>query len=736
MLRGVAKSSRPLATPGNNRKFVAMSTLLRGRSNSDLLSPSAYDDDVASPRSLSDQESDSEDDEFLRAKRSTLELARHDKTVLEEEEEMEKLLVRSSPADGIRRIFSPTVGPVRIGKRDRSRRRERKASIQGKPHQEGDLMFEMEEGFQDRSDDDSIDSLDLDEKEVDDWQSRRSTKSKCVRLTLIFSAITVLFFILLLGAYKVSSDTRTSKPATTLLSNGTALFGPTTIIVSLDGFRADFLNRGLTPTLNSFIAAGVSPKYMTPSFPSVTFPNHFTLVTGLHPESHGMVANDFYDPNMHEAFQVTPESVTNANWWTAEPIWTTAEKRGVRTAIHMWPGSEAHIGQIDPTFYDRYNGSELLSRKVDRLMGFLDLPGEESEPGIEKLRPQFIATYVPNVDTAGHKYGPNSTEIRDVISNADTMLADILHGLEARNLTDIVNIVVVSDHGMATTSYKRTIQLEDLIDIDLVEHIDGWPLRGLRPKRPEDLEVLKSQLDERAKNFSGGIDVYTRETMPERYHFSNNDRIAPLWVIPKTGWAVVERPDFDAKEAMEKEIVYNPRGIHGYDNEHPLMRAIFVARGPAFPHPPNSRVDVFQNIEVYNLVCESIGLEPLPNNGTLHLPLEVVGLHSDEDAPELESPEDPPKTTTGPELPVSTAVPPPTVPFETPTPEVPEPEPKPEPDTGADDGDNTNDGNGEEDGAKPLDQSFYDEVKETLNSIKDWFGQLWGAKEDNKPPES
>lgn len=136
------------------------------------------------------------------------------------------------------------------------------------------------------------------------------------------------------------------------------------------------------------------------------------------------------------------------------------------------------------------------------------------------------------------------------------------------------------------------------------------------------------------------------------------------------------------------------------------------------------------------MICESIGLEPLPNNGTLHLPLQVVGLHSDEDAPGLESPEDPPKTTTGPELPVSTAAPPPTVPFETPTPEVPTtPEPEPVPDTGADGG-NTNNGNGEDGGAEPSDNSFFDEVKETLNSIKDWFGQLWGAKEDNKPPES
>lgn len=138
----------------------------------DLLSPSAYDEDVTSPRSISEQDSDSEDDEFLRANRSSMELARHDKTVLEEEEEMEKLLVRSGPADGLRRIFSPTSGPVRIGKRDRSRRRERKRSVQGRPHQGGDLMFEMEEGFREFSDDESIDSFNLDEKDMDNWQDQ------------------------------------------------------------------------------------------------------------------------------------------------------------------------------------------------------------------------------------------------------------------------------------------------------------------------------------------------------------------------------------------------------------------------------------------------------------------------------------------------------------------------------------------------------------------------------------
>jgi hypothetical protein len=140
---------------------------------------------------------------------------------------------------------------------------------------------------------------------------------------------------------------------------------------------------------------------------------------------------------------------------------------------------------------------------------------------------------------------------------------------------------------------------------------------------------------------SDGFDVYTLDTMPDRYHFTNNDRIAPLWIVPKTGWGVVEKSDFDVAEAQTIGKAFHPMGMHGYDHEHPLMRAIFVARGPAFPHQPNSRVPVFQNIEVYNIICDSLGLNPHPNNGTLRLPLQTVGLHSDEDAPVLDTPLDP-----------------------------------------------------------------------------------------------
>ncbi|KAA8648373.1 hypothetical protein EYZ11_007320 [Aspergillus tanneri] len=623
----------------------------RQRHGHSLLSPGDYDDDAESFRSPSEQDSDSEDDEFVRHSRSTLELAEHDRTVLDEEEETEKLLTRRGAAHGIRRIFSPSSGDVKIGKRERREQR-RKARKARRKHQKmsssSELVFEMEEGHpEDESSLLSSSSSELDQPIKEKYAYAESSPLSWRKLALIFAAIFVLFLICLLGAYKASTKFRASHPRPPpLLSNGTALFAPTTILVSLDGFRADFLSRGLTPTLNSFIADGVSPQYMLPSFPSVTFPNHFTLVTGLYPESHGIVGNTFWDPKLQEEFYYTHPSVSmQPKWWNAEPLWMTAENRGLRTAIHMWPGSEAHIGGVEPSILDEYNGSEALPRKVNRILQYLDMPGLEDGTSTPE-RPQFVAFYVPNVDAHGHKYGPNSTKIRDTISQVDGMFGTLFSGLEERNLTDIVNIVIVSDHGMATTATERLVQLDDLIDMNLVDRIDGWPLRGIWPKQAEDLKTLQDQLENVAQNYSHAMEIYTRETMPERYHFKNNDRIAPLWVIPKTGWAIVERPDFDAGHALEKGKTYHPRGIHGYDHEHPLMRAIFIAKGPAFPHAGNSRLKPFQNVNVYNIICDSLGITPLPNNGTLRLPLKPVGFHSDEDTPPFDDPSDPPVSIT------------------------------------------------------------------------------------------
>lgn len=334
------------------------------------------------------------------------------------------------------------------------------------------------------------------------------------------------------------------------------------------------------------------------------------MATGMYPEAHGIVGNTFWDPELEKDFYYTdPDRSMQPHWWGGEPIWVTAEKQKVRAAVHMWPGSEAHVLDQDIAYIDKYNGSELLPSKVDRILGLLDQHGP-MDVGVSANtpRPQLIAAYVPNVDGDGHRYGPNSTEIRGTIASADAMLGGILKGLHARNLTHIVNVVVVSDHGMATTDVSRLIQLEDLIDPSLLKRTDGWPLYGLRPLNEtskEHVHELYNQLKERTKS-NPNIEVYLRdENMPERYHFSKNDRIAPLWLVPKAGWAIVTKDEFDVEEGKKKGDVYHPRGLHGYDHEHPLMRAIFVARGPAFPHTPGSRMEPFRKSRRDVFIVES-----------------------------------------------------------------------------------------------------------------------------------
>lgn len=618
----------------------------------------------------SDAESDFENDPDSQHARNSTEIAERDRGLLDDEEEREKLLAaggaQNTPPKGFfgRRRRDKKLAVIELNENRRKPRRSHKTRREKKgsgKDEEGELLYEMEEGGETY---DTSSQASSSSAELDKLNPAHSSMSRVIPVTMIIGikltlpsqrrkwalwhiiaiSIAALFAALSFGAYKV---TRSSRPQhLSLLSNGTSTFAPTTILISLDGFRADFLTRGVTPTLDQFIAEGVSPKYMKPSFPSVTFPNHYTLVTGLYPESHGVVGNTFWDPDLQAEFHYTdPARSMQPKWWAGgEPLWVTAEKQNVKAAIHMWPGSEAGV-EYGATYVDKFNGSELLSRKTERVLSLLDLPSIENEL-VSKLRPQFIAAYVPNVDHMGHKFGPNSTEIWDTISEVDLMLHDIFAGLEERNLTSLVNVVVVSDHGMATTSTDRLIQLDDIIDLDLVEHIDGWPLYGLRPKDPIDLRGLYDRLLVESQS-NGNFEVYLKENMPKRYHFSNNDRIAPLWVIPNTGWAIVHKEDFDVKEAKAKGETYNPKGLHGYDHEHPLMRAIFVARGPAFPHKPNSKLENFrelstfntlreqlltnlpENTEVYNIVCDSLGIEPKPNNGTLRLPLKPIGLHSE-----------------------------------------------------------------------------------------------------------
>ncbi|KAL9003761.1 MAG: hypothetical protein Q9188_003385 [Gyalolechia gomerana] len=284
------------------------------------------------------------------------------------------------------------------------------------------------------------------------------------------------------------------------------------------------------------------------------------LATGLYPESHGIVSNTFWDPDLEERFIYANDSISMVpKWWGGEPLWVTTEKQHVRTAVHMWPGSEAGIGGVRPTFLDKFDGEEALAEKTERILGLLDFPGGHDEiHGVVNRRPQFIAVYV--------------TEVNTTFREVDAMFGNLLQGLHRRNLTEIINVVVVSHHGMATTSTERLIQLDDLLDVDLIEHIDGWPNYGLRLKDPSTVEEVYQGLRAKAASNSN-LEVRLRDkNMPERYHVSQNPRIAPLWLVPKTGWAIVLRKDFDIAAAKASGQTYYPRGVHGYDHEHALMR--------------------------------------------------------------------------------------------------------------------------------------------------------------------
>jgi hypothetical protein len=413
-------------------------------------SPSPYDDDASSIHSeRSDQDTDSDDDEIIMGARSSAQIRDHDRSVLLEEEERDRLLLEEQRrrgrrgsalalAEPLKRLFSksytefPSLGSSsgeaideksgieqeksRRRRERRQRRSQKKEKLLGEAaHGEsGRLMYEMEEGEMKEgsltgSSSENEDSEEIDRQGLLGLMDDKSARRRRWRMwCFIHLLIAVGFSILVLVSWRLSLRRRNRSPTQELMSNGTALFAPTTILISLDGFRADFLKRGITPNLNAFVAQGVSPVYMNPSFPSVTFPNHYTLVTGLYPESHGIVGNTFWDEELKEEFYYTNPNAMQPKWWGkggVEPIWVHAEKAGTRTGIHMWPGSEAHIGGIEPAFLDQYNGEEILQNKVNRVFEMLDKPGLESETAeIMDMRPALALIYVPNVDADGHLY--------------------------------------------------------------------------------------------------------------------------------------------------------------------------------------------------------------------------------------------------------------------------------------------------------------------------------------------
>ncbi|KAI0270021.1 Phosphodiest-domain-containing protein [Gloeopeniophorella convolvens] len=468
----------------------------------------------------------------------------------------------------------------------------------------------------------------------------RATVTFCILAGLAASAIGIIgltFAAYVSGCFS-SADPDQAKTlhfdGDTLRSNGTHDFKRTVLLVSIDGLRADYLDRGLTPHLLDISKKGLRAKHMQPIFPTLTFPNHWALMTGLYAESHGIVANNFWDAETDTEFHYNKiSSCWNPYWWHGEPMWETAGKAGIITANLMWPGPPQTTSGATSTYFVPWADKVSLNAKLAQILDWIDLPLQE--------RPQLIVAYEPSLDQAGHATGPYSRKVNDTLKYVDTFAKDLHESLIARNLSEIVDVVFVSDHGMTDTSHPELVYIDDILGEDgwhSVKHEDGWPSMGLHfdhsVNESRYLEVLLAAAKENSEKF----DVYTPRTMPERYHFAHSPRIAPIYVVPKMGYVLTTRKEGD---------VYLSKGNHGYDNNDPTMYAMFVAHGPfsavakavqQAQRPPlrprwlsNPNIgwhstsddtyvmDGFQNVEIYNLVMKLLGVQAhaAQTNGTV-----------------------------------------------------------------------------------------------------------------------
>ena len=369
---------------------------------------------------------------------------------------------------------------------------------------------------------------------------------------------------------------------------------PLVILVSIDGGRWDYPERHGAPTLQALTREGVRMERLKPSFPSKTFPNHYTMVTGLRPESHGIIQNRFYDPVFDVWFGIGSNPAKNeGRWWSGEPIWITAKRQGLRTASLYWPGASAPIHGEHPDIWLPFDAETSPAQRVQQVLAWTALPSDQ--------RPHFIALYFDTVDTAGHHYGPEAGETRTALHEIDAALAALCDGLRELQVWEHCSLIVTADHGMTTVPPAHAIVLDDLIDLSAVEIVYNGASGGLEPKSGVDASRIIEQL-----NAHPHLDAYPRDSVPERLHFSNNTRIPAIVLVPALGWRTTTRA------AQERGSRYS-LGDHGYDPDEADMGALFIAVGPRFP--AGTTWPVASNIEIYELLCTLLAIEPAANEG-------------------------------------------------------------------------------------------------------------------------
>lgn len=371
------------------------------------------------------------------------------------------------------------------------------------------------------------------------------------------------------------------------------------ILISIDGFRADYLDRRITPNLSALATKGARAA-MRPSFPSKTFPNHWTLVTGQRPDDHGITANRIEDPaRPGEVFTMAND---DPFWWNAaSPVWVDAEKAGIRTATMFWPGSNVGwggmrkgksnpvVGATRPQDWVQYNQEVSLAQRVNTVLDWLRRP--------PAIRPRLITAYFDTVDTAGHEYGPDDPRTNQALAEVDRAIGDLLAGI--RQLKIKADLVIVADHGMAAISPERTVTADSLADPALFRLIESGPFASFVPTPGNEARLAEALLHPHDH-----VECWRREAIPERFHYGRNPRVPPFFCLAETGWMI----------PPTKAAISDDGGAHGFDNAAPEMAALFIAQGPDFR--AGQRLPTFDNTAVAPLLHRLLGL-PAASGTTL-----------------------------------------------------------------------------------------------------------------------
>lgn len=395
------------------------------------------------------------------------------------------------------------------------------------------------------------------------------------------------FFLLIFLFWGCSNQLVKTDPNGLSENSNDVLKKPYVIMVSIDGFRHDYIDMYKPAFLSSMIGKGIKAKSLTSVFPSKTFPNHYSLATGLYAGNHGLVANRFYDPEWKEEYRLGNSKVTtDGKWYGGSPLWLSVRDQGMMSSSFFWVGSDANIHGNYPNYYVPYDGGVSNERRVDQIIDWLNLP--------EKTRPHYLTLYFSDVDSAGHRYGPRSDKVKEAVLKVDSHLKDLYEKVQSLGLT--VNFVIVSDHGMMTVDNKRKVYLSEYIDPDKAMFQERGPITLIYMKDKKDLKTYKKKLSKVPHT-----KVFERSELPNKYHYKQSPRAGDLILLADAGAYIYPEKK---KPIAESDSTF---GTHGYDPLVPQMGGLFLAFGPNIP--AKGVIPSFRNIHVYPFVMKLLKLE-------------------------------------------------------------------------------------------------------------------------------